>query len=183
MHIIPSVIMFFSIHFTNVTVNFDCFHIFSTEMKNYRRYFTVCRSFYERRYFKFVQTKVNMLKCCRNGGCLLPTDVGIQCACAWHCSTAVEEFQNDTYLKDMPHVYIYIVVNTSKTPCFNLFLFIVFLILDSMLSSCREAMRKEAELVQKCTFLTDDLTKAKHAMYSVVGKVNKYCTFCSRICY
>jgi hypothetical protein len=29
-----------SIHFTNVTVNFNCFHTFSTEMTNYRAYFT-----------------------------------------------------------------------------------------------------------------------------------------------
>ena len=73
-----------SIHFTNVTVNLNCFHIFSTEITNYRAYFTVCRIFNERRHFKYVQTNVNMLECCPNGGCRLSTDVGIQCAYARH---------------------------------------------------------------------------------------------------
>ena len=97
-----------SMHFTNVMVNFNCFHTFNTEITNYRTYFTVCRVFNEQRHFKYVQTNVNTLECCRNGGCRLPTDVVIQCTCVRHrpqrCSGGILKRY---LLKKISLVYIY----------------------------------------------------------------------------
>ena len=88
-------------------VNFNCFHSFSTEIMNCRAYFTVVRIFNEWRHFKYVQTNVNTLECCRNGGCRLPTGVGIQCACARHrpqpCSGGISK--RYSLNKNMPRKY------------------------------------------------------------------------------
>ena len=54
LHTIPS-LKCLSKPFTNVTVNLNCFHTFSTEITNYRAYFTVSGIFNERRHFKYVQ--------------------------------------------------------------------------------------------------------------------------------
>jgi hypothetical protein len=84
-------------------MNFNCFHTFSTEIKNYRAYFRVGGIFNERRHLKYVQTNINMLECCRDDGCRLPTDLDIHLHAHDSVrSTAVEEFQNSTYLKNMP---------------------------------------------------------------------------------
>ena len=111
-HLLPICVLFHHslcyVHtLQNVTVNFNCFHIFSTEIMNYRAYFTVVGIFNERRHFKYVQMNVNTLEWCCIGGCRLPTDVGIQCVRADDTvrSAAAEEFQHGTYLKNMPCIY------------------------------------------------------------------------------
>ena len=52
--------------------------------------------FNEQRHFKYVQMNVNLLECCRNGVFRLPTDAGIQCACArhrpQHCSGGISKW-------------------------------------------------------------------------------------------
>ena len=83
-------------------VIFKCFHTFSTEITNYRAYSTVDGILNDRRHFKYIQKNVNMLECCRNGGCHLPTDVGM---CMHMTPSAVEEFQNGTYLINMPRTF------------------------------------------------------------------------------
>ena len=97
-----------SIHFANVTVNFNCFYTFSAEITNYRAYFTVGRIFNERRHFKYVQTNVNTLECCRNRGCHLQSD--IQCACArhhpQHCSGGISK--PHFLKKHASYIYIYL---------------------------------------------------------------------------
>ena len=82
-------------------VNFNCFHSFSTEIMNCRAYFTVVRIFNEWRHFKYVQTNVNTLECCHNGSIRLVYSVHAHDTIL---SAVAEEFQNGTYLKNMPRI-------------------------------------------------------------------------------
>lgn len=68
----------FLVHFTNLTINFNRFHVFSTKITNRWSYFPFGWILNRRTYFKYSKRNFYMVECFRNGSCGLPTDIGKQ---------------------------------------------------------------------------------------------------------